>query len=64
MSNSRTRRLELTGAVLTGVVHANMTANLRIGSACSINLGTLTALAKAMHTPSYLDVRTDVIERE
>lgn len=64
MANPRVRRLELSGAVLTGAINANLIANLRIGSTSSINLGTLTALAKAAHVPSYLDVATEVIEQE
>lgn len=64
MATPRIRRLELTGAVLAGAVNANIIANLRIGAASSINLGTLTSLAKSAHTPSYIDVVASTVETE
>lgn len=64
MANPRVRRLELSGAVLTGAIHANIIANLRIGSSSSINFGSLNALAKSVLSPSYLDVSTVTIEQE
>lgn len=64
MANPRVRRLELSGAVLSGAIHSNIIANLRIGTECSVSIGPLMALAKAAHTASYLDVTNVVIEQE